>query len=28
MVAVVLGAPTEAARDASAAALLDWGFSQ
>lgn len=28
MVAVVLGAPTEAARDASAAALLDWGFSR
>ena len=28
IVAVVLGAPTEADRDASARALLDWGFAQ
>ena len=28
MIAVVLGAPTEAARDAGATALLDWAFTQ
>jgi D-alanyl-D-alanine carboxypeptidase (penicillin-binding protein 5/6) len=28
IVVAVLGAPTEEARDASATALLDWGFAQ